>query len=80
MRIGRIELHEVPEQNGRDVGHAHRRAGMTALGLLHGIHGEKPDAVGHIPQVLVAGLRDCLDGRSGRGVSHDYRFLVRWIG
>ena len=71
MRIGRIELHEIPEQNGRDVGHAHGRAGMAALGLLHGIHGKKPDAVGHVPQVLVAGLGNRLDGRSGRGVSHD---------
>src|ERR1700726_1934286 len=80
MRIGRVELHEVPEENGRDICHAQGRARMTALGLLHGIHGKKPDAVGHIPQVLVAGLGDCLDGRSGRGVSHDWRFLVRWIG
>jgi len=34
---------------------------MTAVGLLHGIHGKKPDAIGHAPQVLVAGLKDCLD-------------------
>jgi hypothetical protein len=53
--------------NGRDVGHAHGRAGMTAFGLLHGIHGKKPDAVGHVPKVLVARLGDCLGGRS---VSH----------
>src|SRR5258708_1448882 len=44
---------------------------MTALGLLHGIHGKKPDAVGHIPQVLVARLGNRLDGRSGGRVSHD---------
>ena len=61
VRIGRIELHEILEENGRDVGHAHRRAGMAALGLLHGIHGKKPDAVGQVPQVLVAGLGDRLD-------------------
>jgi hypothetical protein len=52
---------------------------MAAIGLLYGIHGEKPDAVGHIPQVLVAGLWDRLDGRSGRGVGHDWGFLLRWI-
>ena len=66
MRIGRIELHEIPEQHGRDVGHAHRRAGMAALGLLHGIHRKKADAVGHVPQMLVAGLGNRLDGRSRR--------------
>jgi hypothetical protein len=77
--IRRIELHEVPEKNGRDVGHAHRRAGMTAFGLLHGIHGKKPDAIGHIPQVLIAGLGDRFDGLRGRGVSHDWSFLFQKI-
>jgi hypothetical protein len=71
MWIRRIELHEVPEENGRDVGHAHGRAGMTAFGLLHGVHGKKPDAVGHVPQVLISGLGYRFDGRSGCGVSHD---------
>jgi hypothetical protein len=52
---------------------------MTAFGLLHGVHGKKPYAVGHIPQVLVAGLGDRLDGRTGLGVSHDWSFLLRWI-
>jgi hypothetical protein len=46
MRIGRIELHEILVENGRDVGHAHRRAGMAAVGVLHRVHGEKPNAVG----------------------------------
>jgi hypothetical protein len=80
MWFCRIELHEILEENGRDVGHAHGRAGMTAFGLLHGIHRKKPYAVGHIPQMLVAWLGNCLDGRSGRRISHDHRFLVRWIG
>jgi hypothetical protein len=77
--IRRIELHEVPEKNGRDVGHAHRRAGMTAFGLLHGIHGKEPNAIGHIPQVLIAGLEDRFDGLRGRGVSHDWNFLFQEI-
>ena len=77
--ISRIELHEIPEENGRDVGHAHGRARMTAFGPLHRVHGKKPYAVGHIPQVLVAGLGNCLDGRNGRHISHDCRFLFREI-
>jgi hypothetical protein len=52
---------------------------MTALGLLHGIHGKKPDAIGHIPQVLIAGLGDRFDGLRGRGVSHDWSFLFQKI-
>jgi hypothetical protein len=52
---------------------------MTTVGLLYGIHGKKPDAVRHVPQVLVAGLGDCLDGPSRGDVSHDWRFLFREI-
>jgi hypothetical protein len=69
MGIGRIELHEILVENGGDVGHAEGRAGMAALGLLHGIHGKKPNAVGHVPQVLVAGPGNRLDHRVARSVS-----------
>src|SRR4030081_3709840 len=49
---------------------------MTAVGLLHGIHGKKPDAVGHVPQVLVAGLGNCLDNGGWGGVSHNWKGAV----
>src|ERR1700722_20322467 len=52
---------------------------MTALGLLHGVHGEKADAIGHIPQMLIAGFGNRLDGRVGGSFSHDCWFLLRWI-
>ena len=71
MRVGRIELHEILEENGRDVGHPHRRAGMSALGLLHGIHRQETDAVGHVPQVLVARLGHRLENRGGGNVGHE---------
>ena len=32
-RIGRIEFEEAGEQHGRDIGRAHRQAGMAGLGL-----------------------------------------------
>ena len=48
-----IELQEPGEQHGRHVGHAHGHAGMAAFGLLHRVHGQRPDGVRH---VLV---RDC---------------------
>ena len=41
--IGRIDQHEIPKENSRDVGQAEGRAGMTTVGLLYGIHGKKPD-------------------------------------
>ncbi len=41
----RVELHEALEEHGRDVGHAHRHAGMTGLGLFDGVHGERADGV-----------------------------------
>jgi hypothetical protein len=43
---------------------------MAAIGLFHGIHRKKPNAVGHIPKVLVPGLGNRLDSRSISDVSH----------
>ena len=47
MGIGRVEFQNVAPENRRDIGHAHRQAGMAALGLLHRIEGEKADRIGH---------------------------------
>ena len=47
LRIGRIEFQELGEQHGRDVGRAHRQAGMPGLRLLHRIHRQRPDGVCH---------------------------------
>ena len=44
--IGRIELQEILEQHGRGIGHAHRHAGVAAIGGLHGVHGKRPDGIG----------------------------------
>ena len=45
---GGVELQEAGEQHGGDVGHAHRHAGMAGFGLLHRVHGERPDGIGHV--------------------------------
>ena len=47
MGIGRVEFEHVAPENRRDVGHAHRQAGVAALRLLHRIEGEKADRIGH---------------------------------
>ncbi len=46
-RIGRVELQEAREQHGRDVGRAHRQAGMAGFRLLHRVHGQRADGVRH---------------------------------
>jgi hypothetical protein len=51
--LARVELQELAPQHGRHVGHAHRHALVTGLGLVHGVHGKDADRVGH------------LDGRNG---------------
>jgi hypothetical protein len=43
-----IELQKLREQNRRHVGHAHRHAGMSAIGLFHSIHRQGTDRVGHV--------------------------------
>ncbi len=51
VRIGRVVLQvPVPQRHG-DVGHAHRRAGVARVGLLHGVHGQGADRVGHLDGV-----------------------------
>ena len=47
VRLGSVEFQELREQHGGDVGRAHRQAGMAGIGLLHGIHGEPADRIGH---------------------------------
>ncbi len=43
-----VELQEAREQHGGDIGHAHGHAGMAGIGLLHGVHGQRPDGIGHV--------------------------------
>ncbi|MCY1290549.1 hypothetical protein D9M70_396990 [compost metagenome] len=46
VRVGRVVLAVVAPQHFGDVGHAHRGAGVAAVGFLHGIHAEGADGVG----------------------------------
>jgi hypothetical protein len=52
-RVGRIEFQEAGEQHGRNIGSAHRQAGMAGLGFFDRIHGQRPNGIGH-PIVLLA--------------------------
>ena len=44
-RIGRVEAEMAREQRVRHGGRTHRHAGMTGLGLLHAVDGQKADGV-----------------------------------
>ena len=50
VRPGRsrgVEFEELREQHGRDVGGAHRQAGMAGFRLFDGIHGKPANRIGH---------------------------------
>ncbi len=61
-----IEFKEFAPQHGRDIRHAHRHAGMPALRLFHGVHGERPNRVGHAAQSAIVRLRQGRSGMAGR--------------
>ena len=44
----RIEFQRIVEQHGCDVRHAHRHTRMTGICRLNGVHGERPDGIGHL--------------------------------
>ena len=46
--LARIEPQKLREQNGRDIRHAHRHAGVAGFRLLDGIHGKRPNRIGHV--------------------------------
>jgi len=46
MRVGGVEFQVPREQGGRGVGHAHRHAGMAAVGGFNRIHRQGADGVG----------------------------------
>ena len=45
---GGVEAQELPPQHGGHVGHAHRHAGMAAVGRLDRVHGQRADGVGAV--------------------------------
>ncbi len=81
VRIGGVELQYVAEKHSRDVGRAHRQAGMAALGFLHRVHSEETDRIGHgivcrtrrhrgSPDALLALNLRPLKARSRSGYDH----------
>jgi hypothetical protein len=41
-------LYEISVKHGRYIGHAHRHAGVPAVGSLDRIHGQSPDGIGKL--------------------------------
>ena len=72
VRIGGIELQMPREQHRRDIGHAHRHAGMAAVRGLDRIHRERANGVG---EAAVGRLHDA--PATGFGAARE---LGRWRG
>ncbi len=43
--IGRVEAHRAREQHVAERRQRHRRAGVSGVGLLHGVHGQRADGI-----------------------------------
>ena len=74
LRVGRVVAQVAAPQRDGHVGHAHRRAGVAGVGLLHGVHRQRADRVGHQGRV---GGRSCVwsrwpcgSGAGGRKAGH----------
>ena len=50
-RIGGIELQELGPQHRGDIGGAHRQPRMAGIGLLHAIHRQRADRIGHLRMI-----------------------------
>lgn len=48
IRLRRIDAEEAIEEHRRHIGHAHRHAGMSGIGLLHRVHCQRADRIGHV--------------------------------
>ena len=84
-RIGGIEFQELAVKHDRHVGHAHRHARMSAVGGLHGVHGQRADRVGEaaggrllryrglcchlVPRSVAQKFRRNIEAGGGRGLS-----------
>jgi len=70
VRVGRVVAQVVVPQHLGDLGHAHGRAGMAGIGLLHGVHGQGADGAG---QLVEHGFLEVAESGSG----HPYSLGVR---
>ncbi len=70
-RIGRVVAQMPGPERHRDLGHAHGRAGMAGIGLLHRVHGERPDGVGHQRRSRCGSRLRCRD-RGVRGIDRGH--------
>ena len=55
LGVGRVVLEVAAPQRHGHVGHAHGGAGVTGIGLLNCVHGQRADCVGHLVGLLGVG-------------------------
>ena len=68
--IGGIEFQVFPEQDRRDIGHAHRHAGMAGIGGGDSIEGQRTDGGGLGPVIGI--------GSAQGGDIHGASILWKW--
>ena len=73
-RVGGVEAQVPREEDVRHRRRAHRHAGMTGLGLLHGVDGEEADGVDAalLERSSTAGSCRLVRGASARSVMHTF--------
>ena len=75
VRMGRVVAQVLSPQGHGHLGHAHGRAGVTGVGLLHRVHGERTQGVGAFVALTVVGADHAVVG----GGAHRFspRFTTR---
>lgn len=67
-RVGGVESEVITPEHLGDVCHTHGHAGMSGVGLLDSVHGQRPDGVGellsgcHVELFLAPGAAGTLAG------------------
>ena len=69
VRRGGMELEEARKENGGDIGHAQRQAGMARFGLLYRVQRQEADGVGELADLVLV----------GRGLGHGKFPGVGWL-
>ncbi|KAF0120336.1 MAG: hypothetical protein FD148_3552, partial [Methylocystaceae bacterium] len=75
VRPSGVKLHEALEQHGRDVGHAHRHAGMAGFRLFDRVHRQGANGVGVARRIGFCVRRRNFLGRRQYSVVHVTPFL-----
>jgi hypothetical protein len=78
VRLAGVVFEELAPEHGGDVGHAHRHAGVAAIGLFDGVHRQDANGVGHGLKVGGHGGPDRFEEKSWRALACKRRMVKEW--